>query len=109
MAQEIEIKLRISDAKSLKRALKRLRALPVGGGTGRVHEWNVIFDTPEGGLAKHGQLLRIRTETQEARSKKRQRTFRPTHTADFQAATCPGNRGFRQGTTAFSPQSAGRI
>jgi len=28
-----------------------------------VHEWNVIFDTPEGGLAKHGQLLRIRTET----------------------------------------------
>lgn len=71
MAQEIEIKVRISDTKSLKRTLKRLRALPVGGGTGRVHEWNVIFDTPEGGLAKHGQLLRIRTETREARSKKR--------------------------------------
>src|SRR5262249_52504117 len=30
---------------------------------GRVHEVNVIFDTPQGGLAKHGQLLRIRTET----------------------------------------------
>jgi adenylate cyclase class IV len=28
-----------------------------------LHEFNTIFDTPEGGLAKHGQLLRIRTET----------------------------------------------
>jgi adenylate cyclase class IV len=29
----------------------------------------VIFDTPQGGLAKHGQLLRIRTETPEIRGK----------------------------------------
>jgi adenylate cyclase class 2 len=29
----------------------------------------VIFDTPQGGLAKHGQLLRIRTETSEIRGK----------------------------------------
>jgi adenylate cyclase class 2 len=64
MAQEIEIKLRISDPKTFRRILKRLGAHPVGGGSGRVHEWNVIFDTPEGGLAKHGQLLRIRTETE---------------------------------------------
>jgi adenylate cyclase class 2 len=63
MAQEIEIKLRISDQKAFRRTLKRLGACPVGGRSGRVHEWNVIFDTPEGGLAKHGQLLRIRTET----------------------------------------------
>ncbi len=28
----------------------------------------MIFDTPQGGLAKHGQLLRIRTETPEARA-----------------------------------------
>jgi adenylate cyclase class 2 len=54
----------------LKRVLKRLGARPVGQGSGRVHEWNVIFDTPEGGLAKHGQLLRIRIETPEAKSKK---------------------------------------
>src|SRR5262249_46822680 len=33
----------------------------------RVHEWNVIFDTPEGGLAKHGQLLRIRKETPQSK------------------------------------------
>lgn len=74
MAREIEIKLRISDARALKRALKRLVARPVGGGSGRVHEWNVIFDTPQGGLAKHGQLLRIRTETPETKSKKGGRT-----------------------------------
>jgi adenylate cyclase class 2 len=69
MAQEIEIKLRISDTNALKRSLKRLGAHPLGAGSGRVHEWNVIFDTPEGGLAKHGQLLRIRTERQETKSK----------------------------------------
>jgi adenylate cyclase class 2 len=74
MAREIEIKLRISDAKALKRALKRLGARPVDGGSGRVHEWNVIFDTPEGGLAKHGQLLRIRIETAETTSKKNKAT-----------------------------------
>src|SRR5580658_9126637 len=63
MAQETEVKLRISDAKAFKCALKRLEARAVGRGSGRVREWNVIFDTPDGGLAKHGQLLRIRTET----------------------------------------------
>jgi adenylate cyclase class 2 len=70
MAQEIEIKLKISDANSLRAGLKRLGARLVGGGTGRVHEWNVIFDTPDGSLAKRGQLLRIRTETPERKSKK---------------------------------------
>lgn len=70
MAQEIEIKLKISDPNSLSARLKRLDARLVGGGTGRVHEWNVIFDTPDGSLAKRGQLLRIRTETPERTSKK---------------------------------------
>jgi len=63
MGYETEIKLRIADGKALRRALKRLGAKLVGPGSGRVHEMNLIFDTPEGGLAKHGQLLRIRTET----------------------------------------------
>jgi adenylate cyclase class 2 len=66
LAQETEIKLRISDTRALLRLLKKLGARPVGGGTGRVHQGNVIFDTPQGGLAKHGQLLRIRTETPES-------------------------------------------
>ncbi len=57
MARETEIKLRISDVRAFHRALNK------------VHEENVIFDTPQGGLAKHGQLLRIRTETPEVRGK----------------------------------------
>ena len=69
MARETEIKLKIKDSKSFRRALKKLGARLVGEGTGRVHEENVIFDTPQGGLAKHGQLLRIRTETPELRKK----------------------------------------
>jgi adenylate cyclase class 2 len=70
MARETEIKLRIEDAAGLHKKLKRLGARPVKGGRGRAHEMNVIFDTPQGGLAKHGQLLRIRMETPEARSTK---------------------------------------
>jgi adenylate cyclase, class 2 len=70
MAQEIEIKLKVSDVKALKRTLKRLNARLVDRGTGCVHEWNVIFDTPGGALAKRGQLLRIRTESPQTKSQK---------------------------------------
>ncbi len=63
MPNETEIKLKIRDVKALQRILKRLGAKPMGSATGRVHEENQIFDTPDGGLAKHGQLLRLRTET----------------------------------------------
>ena len=63
MATETEIKLAIRDGKKLARALKRLGAKPANAKAPRMHEMNLIFDTPDGGLAKHGQLLRIRTET----------------------------------------------
>src|SRR2546421_11011679 len=69
MAKETEIKLRITDVLAFHRTLKRIGARPAGPGTSKVHEENVIFDTPQGGLAKHGQLLRIRTETPEVRGK----------------------------------------
>ncbi len=69
MARETEIKLKIDDVRAFHRTLRRIGARPVGGGNGRVHEENAIFDTPQGGLAKHGQLLRIRTETPEVRGK----------------------------------------
>ena len=62
MARETEIKLRIEDRKALMRTLRRLGAKPRDGKRPRVLETNLIFDTPDGGLAKHGQLLRIRTE-----------------------------------------------
>lgn len=38
----------------------------------RVHEMNFLFDTPDSGFAKHGQLLRIRVESQETNGVKRQ-------------------------------------
>ncbi len=60
MAKEREIKLRIEDLPALRRALAKLGALVV---TRRVHELNVVFDTPAFDLAKHEHLLRIRTET----------------------------------------------
>jgi adenylate cyclase class 2 len=66
MPDETEIKLKIRDLKAFQRILKRLGAKPVGSASGRVHEENLIFDTPDGGLAKHGQLLRLRTETDAA-------------------------------------------
>ena len=62
MAMETEIKLAIADGKRLARGLKRLGARPANAKCPRVHEMNLLFDTPDGGLAKHGQLLRIRTE-----------------------------------------------
>jgi adenylate cyclase class 2 len=60
MAKEREIKLRVKDLRVLRRALAKLGALVV---TPRVHELNIVFDTPKFDLAKHQQLLRIRTET----------------------------------------------
>jgi len=62
MPHETEIKLKLLDLKSFHRHLKRLGAQPLFPGSGRIHEMNLLFDTPQGGLAKHGQLLRIRTE-----------------------------------------------
>ncbi len=72
MARETEIKLRIHDREAFERALRKLRAgSGKGAATVRIHERNVIFDTPDGGLAKHGQLLRIRTETRGKKGGKR--------------------------------------
>ncbi len=67
MPRETEVKLHIPSPKSFLRLLKKLGARPVSP---RVHEHNIIFDTPDGGLAKHGQLLRIRTETPAPAGKK---------------------------------------
>lgn len=67
MPQEVEIKLRIENPKVLLRSLKKLGARPSAA---RLHERNLLFDTPDGGLAKHGQLLRIRTETPASAGKK---------------------------------------
>jgi adenylate cyclase class 2 len=70
MAKETEIKLAVADRKRFEHRLKKLGAKTVGAANGRVHELNTIFDTPDGGLAKHGQLLRIRAETPATSGKK---------------------------------------
>jgi adenylate cyclase, class 2 len=67
MAREREIKLRIEDLPALRRALAKLGAQVVRP---RVHERNVVFDTPEFTLAKREQLLRIRTEKESERRRK---------------------------------------
>jgi hypothetical protein len=46
MAREIEIKLLVKSVPQLRAALKGLGARLALGGTGRVHEWNTVFDTP---------------------------------------------------------------
>jgi adenylate cyclase class IV len=63
MGQEIEIKLRVNDADGLRAALKGMGARVQHGGTGRVHEWNTLFDTARRDLRKREQLLRTRIET----------------------------------------------
>jgi len=65
VARETEVKLKISDVAAFQRALNRIGARHAGPGNSRVHEENVIFDTPKSALARKGQLLRIRTETPE--------------------------------------------
>jgi adenylate cyclase class 2 len=63
MPKETEIKVRIADSKEFLRMVKRAGARRPFEGNGRVHERNVVFDTPDKALAHRGQLLRIRIET----------------------------------------------
>jgi adenylate cyclase, class 2 len=70
MGDETEIKLKIDDVRGFERALRRLGARPAAKGSGRVREENLLFDTPDGGLAKQGQLLRIRAEEPDGKGKK---------------------------------------
>jgi adenylate cyclase, class 2 len=71
MGTEREIKLRVTDVKGLRSALKALGARSIFGGTGRIHELNILFDTPGNDLGRRGELLRIRTEKPERVSSKR--------------------------------------
>lgn len=59
---EIEVKLRVSDWRALLRRLRQMGARR----TGRVHERNVVFDTPERRLAREGKLLRLRWNNSDA-------------------------------------------
>src|ERR671923_382088 len=102
MAHEREIKLKIEDVKGFHRLLRKLGAQTIGNGSGRVHEENVIFDTPQGGLAKHGQLLRIRTETPEGRRSSKKSKSKPRVVLTFKRpAARPVGSGAEHPTDGF--------
>lgn len=63
MARETEIKLRIEDVAALRKLLHRVGARTVTGESGRVHEWNTLYDTSAEELRGRNQLLRVRAET----------------------------------------------
>jgi adenylate cyclase class 2 len=73
---EVEVKLRVADGPRLLRQLARLKAKLTRA---RVHERNTLYDTPNGDLARHGQMLRLRVESPAARANgtgKRRKTAR---------------------------------
>ncbi|MGO9642352.1 MAG: class IV adenylate cyclase [Candidatus Acidiferrales bacterium] len=70
---EVEIKLAVPDVAAVRRRLRQLRAREVAP---RVLEQNTLYDTPDGGLARHGQLIRLRSEAPAAKSKRASRPAR---------------------------------
>ncbi|HVB99906.1 MAG TPA: class IV adenylate cyclase [Candidatus Dormibacteraeota bacterium] len=54
---EIEIKLRLTGTQAARRQLRRLGARALG----RIHERDVLFDTPKNALQRSGRLLRVRS------------------------------------------------
>ncbi len=101
--KEIEVKLRVPNLPALKRSLTKLRARPAPDG--RVHEMNTLFDTPQGGLAKHGQLLRLRVEEVAGRGGKGRKTGTPGKTAGPTKAR-QGSAGNRVIVTYKGPSEA---
>jgi adenylate cyclase class 2 len=61
---EIEVKLPVADRRQLLQRLARLKAKLI---VPRVHEMNTLYDTSNGNLARHGQMLRLRVERPAAR------------------------------------------
>jgi adenylate cyclase, class 2 len=69
MARETEIKLRVGSIAEFRTKLRRIGARTVAPGSGRVHEWNTLYDTAAQELRGKDQLLRVRVETPTDRSR----------------------------------------
>src|ERR1700742_1471435 len=63
MARETEIKLRVGDVAALRKKLRQVGARTVSAGSGRLHEWNTLYDTAGQDLRGKDLLLRVRVET----------------------------------------------
>src|SRR5437764_11591570 len=55
--KEVEIKFNVADLVALR---KRLRALKFKLKTRRTHEFNTLYDLPDGSLRQRGEILRLR-------------------------------------------------
>jgi adenylate cyclase class 2 len=62
--QEVEIKLRVPDARALRLRLKELKAREI---IPRKFESNTLYETVSRNLTRHGQLIRIRIEQPSSR------------------------------------------
>src|SRR5579862_6958104 len=69
MGREIEVKVRVRDVGEFRKALRHAGARTVVHGSGRVHEFNTLYDTETQDLRGRGQLLRVRVETPTDRSR----------------------------------------
>lgn len=67
--REIEIKLRVSDLRHMRKTLTRIRAREISP---RTHELNTLYDTPAQDLRRLGRLIRIRVEHATGDSKRKQ-------------------------------------
>lgn len=99
-SHEVEVKLRVGDSAAIRRKLAKLGAKIVqrsaSGKDGRIHELNTLFDTPQGGLARHGQLVRLRIESAATSSKSEKSavlTYKgPAEASDPSPAGAPGGK-----------------
>jgi adenylate cyclase class 2 len=73
MARETEIKLRLENTEEFRKRLKRVGARTVAAGSGRVHEFNTLYDTEGQELRGKDLLLRVRAETPTDRSSSKTR------------------------------------
>ena len=92
MAHEIEIKLQVKDLGSVPSGAEGHGRATVFGGTGRVHEWNTLFDTAAAGSAEAGAIAadsrrRLQTEHVVAELRKAADAER-VHFLTFKAAGC---------------------
>jgi len=95
MAHEIEVKVRVADLEGFRAALRRVGARLVGGGTGRVHEWNTLYDTVAEDLRGRDELLRIRVETRTGRDGRRLKRAERRVILTFKRPVEEGGRGGR--------------
>ncbi len=76
--RETEVKLRVSNLRALRGRLRELRAESLG----RVHEFNMLFDTPDRILARRGELVRLRLVTDQTQLRTATLTFKGPSVAD---------------------------